>query len=110
MRRWWVSGVMLVVGLGIGFAIGRYPTSTNLFEQTAVLTNADQSGDFEVFYPRPFASPPSLEVIDPLPAETFGRWVFKVAEQRADGFKLHVGYSPSKSPPLRYVARGLPAK
>lgn len=110
MRRWWVSGVVLVVGLGIGAAAGRYATSTNLFEQTAELTNADQSGDFEVFYPRPFASPPSLVVIDPLPPETFGRWVFKVTEQRADGFKLHVGYRPSKSPPLSYLAKGLPVK
>jgi hypothetical protein len=112
MRRWWVPCVALVVGLCLGLCLGlvveRYAASKRTSEHTAELTNADRSGDYEVFYPRPFASPPNLEVIDPLPRDTFGRWLFKITEQRADGFKIQVLYSPSKSPPLRYSAQGRP--
>jgi hypothetical protein len=75
-----------------------------LIEQAGTLWNVTMPGDYEVFYPQPFDSPPALDVFD-----EENRWAARVTAQRSDGFKLQVNGIQEGKKLLRYTARGLPA-
>jgi hypothetical protein len=63
----------------------------------------DQDAEHEVFYPRPFASPPNLNVSqssDEAPR-------FKIIDQRADGFKIEIKKSTFVRQRVKWVARGI---
>jgi hypothetical protein len=62
-------------------------------------------GDIDVYYERPFASPPTLTFAREGDVRLFN---FKVVEQRADGFKIHVSAISTNEYP-RWEAKGQPA-
>jgi hypothetical protein len=57
----------------------------------------------DVYYPRPFASPPALTFTRP----EHGTYVFEVLEQRADGFKIRASAISTAEYP-RWEATGRP--
>jgi hypothetical protein len=63
----------------------------------------DQDAEYEVFYPRPFLTPPYLVVSQS--SNEVRR--FKVIEQRADGFKVEISRSMFEGPRVKWVARGI---
>ena len=72
-----------------------------------------QSGEIslaceDVFYARPYASPPALKIDN----KDSNLILYTITEQRRDGFRLRIEGSQSSPPlpPARYEARGVPAK
>jgi hypothetical protein len=62
-------------------------------------------GDIDVYYERPFASPPALTFAKEGDVRLFS---FKVVDQRANGFKIHVSAISTDEYP-RWEAKGQPA-
>lgn len=62
------------------------------------------AGDVDVYYERPFVSPPALTFVK----QEKGLFNFEVIEQRADGFKIHVSAISAAEYP-RWEAKGRPA-
>lgn len=78
--------------------------------QTGDFDASNKPTEFEVFYPRPYASPPELKIVAPGLLLTY-----QITEQRRDGFRVRctAGYTRFVDPDKnlsRYQARGVPAK
>ncbi len=76
-----------------------------LLIQTGEIAPRHKPDDFEVFYPRPYAHPPELKVIDRGPMI-----VYAITEQHPHGFKLNVSAREVGDTVGRYQARGVAAK
>jgi hypothetical protein len=110
------ANLRLVLGLILGFVVGLAVGSitTWLWQggdavvlQKGVIDQAAGNGEYDVFYPRPFASPPNLKI---LPGSAKD-WAIKITEQRADGFRVTInGWTIGGREKPEYEARGLLAK
>jgi hypothetical protein len=114
--------VGLGLGLAAGFWIGRAgrPSSAGagygrpafspapddgLLVQTGLMGHVwDVGKDYEVFYPRPYASPPEV-IFNTYPEETYD-----LVEQRKDGFRIRFKVLVVKGERPSYRARGVPGK
>jgi hypothetical protein len=98
--------LVVVTALGVGFAAGWFARSgtapSGLLVQEGRFSLFD--GEKEVYYPRPFATPPHLEFPNVGVPE-----VITAVEQRADGFKVRTkpGSSVQNQP---WRAEGVTAK
>jgi hypothetical protein len=108
--------VAVLLGLGVGFAgglfVGRWtaPSATGgVLEQSGIFEGPLDLGQREVFYPRPFASPPELTIVEEK-RDPHSMWEWTVSEQRKDGFRLKfTGWGGTSRNPLRYTAKGVAA-
>ncbi len=116
-----ILAVGLVVGLALGFGLGRYSaprgapgppgetSRTREYTGEARHVNFTTAEPFDVYYPEPYVRPPELRI---LTEEMRRGFDYTLVEQRADGFKIQIGSSmnradnPSGSPWLRYRVRG----
>lgn len=83
-----------------------------------LVTFPHDSGEVEVFYPQPFKYTPNLtirfpkKIADLLRAVTSGPpmdpLIYRITEQRPDGFKLRVHRLGSSKPVIKWQAEGLP--
>lgn len=80
-------------------------TTPNKDDGLLIQTGEISLASSEVFYPRPYASPPALKI----EAKDSNLLAYEITEQRRDGFRLRVQASGG-GPPARYEARGVPAK
>jgi hypothetical protein len=103
-------GVLLgrAVGVPAGFTLARLRPIDRDVDAVVVQKGTAHwvgVGDIAVFYPRPFASPPSLRLVP-------GRDLSGVTltDQRADGFRLSIVAWNDAGGPLEYEAEGVLAK
>ena len=98
-------GVILLV-VGIVVWLEPRPPQSRLLTQSGQLEITEiADSPIEVFYPRPFASVPNLEV-----EVLTGHMEYELREQRADGFILVAG-DRGYGPPglqLKWTAHGIP--
>ena len=102
--------VLLAVGVGGGMLLQKHLDSSHSalgptaapndveLVQEGDLSHVNGTGTFDLFYKRPFASPPQLRIDNPKNSILS----YKLNEQRADGFKIDVwGYGMPN--PKNYV-------
>jgi hypothetical protein len=115
-RRRWVLVLVLVASHLLCLAVGwllpwsplRDAKGPVSLEQTGEVMGKDrmtlgnEAVDFEIFYPRPYVSPPNLTF--PNPPDSF-----QLIEQRPDGFKIKVWQWKRLEQPSTWRAIGGPA-
>jgi hypothetical protein len=107
------AGVVLFVGGAVAgwVAANRLPFlnpngDAGLLVQTGEFGTYHTPDEFDVFYPRPYESPPELKILDP-----GAMALYQVTEQRPNGFRLKVtAREVTDKKPGRYQARGLSPK
>jgi hypothetical protein len=99
----WLDIVVIVVitGAVLLYTVVLPPQPT--LEQTGEI-RVTHSGDYEVFYPQPYVSTPSLS----FPFGGSNTDDFRVIEQRADGFKMSVGGAIISGSLITWKATGKP--
>jgi predicted acylesterase/phospholipase RssA len=110
-----IMAILLILGLtaGLSYGVARLvaslssresgndsPRARGVLVQTGEMTGVNGTGEYEVFYPQPYASPPELTWNH----EPNG---FKITEQRSNGFIIYIhSYMPLSKPP-KWTAKGI---
>jgi hypothetical protein len=108
-----VGVALFATGVLVGFFAPRLvPALRPALGDEGLLVQSEEFGtyhtpdEFDVFYPRPYGSPPELKILDP-----GAMAIYEVTEQRPNGFRLKVtAREVNALKPGRYQARGLPVK
>lgn len=81
------------------------PGDEGLLVQTGEIDPRNKPDDFDVLYPRPYATAPELKIVDAGPMV-----IYKITEQWPHGFRLNVTGRRLDDALGKYQARGVAAK